>query len=74
MSCDKYLDMISARLDGELTPAEEAELTAHLQTCPACRASAAELEGLHSALTDLGEVDAPAELSLSVLSKIKAER
>lgn len=74
MSCEKYLDLISARLDGELTTQEEAELTAHLQTCPACRAIAAELEGLHSALTDLGEVDAPGELSRSVLSKIKAER
>ena len=74
MACEKYLDLISARMDGELTQREQAELDAHLQTCPACRAIAGELEGLHSALTDLGEVPAPVELSRSVLSKIKAER
>lgn len=74
MSCEKYLDLISARLDGELTPAEESELTAHLQVCPACRAIANDMEGLHSVLTELDEVDAPAQLSQTVLSKIKAER
>lgn len=74
MSCEKYLDLISARLDGELTAQEQAELDAHLQTCPACRAIAKELEGMHSALTELSEVPAPAELSQTVLSKIKAER
>lgn len=74
MSCEKYLDLISARLDGELPPQEQAELDAHLQTCPACRAIAKDLEGLHTALTELGEVDAPAELSQTVLSKIKTEQ
>lgn len=74
MSCERYLDLISARLDGQLTQQEQSELTAHLQACPACRAIAGDLEGLHSALTDLGEVDAPEALSTAVLSKIKAEK
>lgn len=74
MNCDKYLDLISARLDGELTAQEEAELTAHLQTCPACRAIAEDLMGLHSALKDVGEVDAPKELSQNVMAQIKNEK
>jgi len=74
MSCERYLDLISARLDGELSPGEQAELDAHLQACPACRVIANDMQGLHSALTGLGEVDAPAELSQTVLSKIKAEK
>lgn len=74
MNCDKYLDLISARLDGQLTVQEEADLTAHLQTCPTCRAIAKDMEGLHSALAAVGEVDAPAELSQTVLSKIRAEK
>lgn len=74
MSCEKILDLISARLDGRLTAQEQAELDAHLQTCPACRAIAKELEGIHSALTELDEVPAPADLSSGVLAKIKAER
>lgn len=74
MSCEKYLELISARLDGELTAQEQSELDAHLQICPACRAIANDLDGLHSALADLGEAPAPAALSAAVLSKIKAER
>ena len=74
MSCEKYLDLISARLDGELTAQEQAELDAHLKTCPACRAIADELTGMHAALTELGEVPAPAALSAGVLSKINAQR
>lgn len=74
MNCELYLDLISARLDGELTAQEEAALTAHLQECSACRAIADEMKGMHSALTDLGEVDAPLELSRSVMARIKAER
>lgn len=74
MNCEKYLDLISARLDGELTAQEEAELTAHLKDCPACRAIAQDLQTLHSALTHPGEADAPPALSQSVMQKIKAER
>ena len=74
MNCDKYLDLISARLDGQLTVQEEADLTAHLQTCPTCRAIAKDMEGLHSALAAVGEVDAPPELSQTVLSKIRVEK
>lgn len=74
MNCERYLDLISARLDGELTAQEEAELSAHLQECPECRAIADDMNNLRSAFSALEEVDAPAELSQSVMSKIKAER
>lgn len=74
MTCDKALDLISARLDGELSPQEESALTAHLQACPACRAINNEMEFLHVALTQTGEVDAPSALSGNVMQKIKAER
>lgn len=74
MNCEQYLELISARLDGELTAQEEAALTAHLQECPACRAIANDLQTLHSALTQSGEVDAPPALSQTVMQKIKTER
>lgn len=74
MNCERYLDLISARLDGELTEQEEAALIAHLQECPACRAIAQDMEHLHNTLSGLGEVGAPAELSQTVMSKINAER
>lgn len=37
-SCEKYMEMASAYLDGELSPEERAELLAHLEACPGCRA------------------------------------
>lgn len=74
MSCERYLDLISARLDGELIQQEEADLAAHLRECPACRAIAEDMNGLHSALAAVGEIDAPAQLAQVVMSKIKAER
>lgn len=74
MSCERYLDLISARLDGELAQQEEAQLNAHLCECPACRAIAEGLAGLHTAFAHTGEVDAPAELSAGVMARIKEEK
>jgi predicted anti-sigma-YlaC factor YlaD len=37
VNCDKARSGISARLDGELDPAEAGPLDAHLAGCPACR-------------------------------------
>lgn len=74
MDCSNYIDLISARLDGQLTAQEEVALTAHLQECPACRAIANDLQTLRSSFTQTGEVDAPPALSQGVMQKIKAER
>ena len=74
MSCDKYLDLISACLDDELTEQESSDLSAHLAQCPACRAIAEDMKGLHCALTGLGEVPAPPVLSQSVMTRIAREK
>ena len=73
MSCDNYLEWISARLDGELTRREEADLTVHLASCPACRAAADQLTALHTAMGGM-ECSAPAHLSASVMEAIQAEK
>lgn len=55
MNCDGYDILLSARLDGELTHQEEADLEAHLAQCPRCRRQTLALEELHRqtlALTD----------------------
>jgi anti-sigma factor RsiW len=51
MTCDNRLEQLSAFTDGELAPAEMAELTTHLMTCPACMQHLAELGRLRLALT-----------------------
>ncbi|HIY06008.1 MAG TPA: zf-HC2 domain-containing protein [Candidatus Evtepia faecigallinarum] len=55
MNCEGYDILLSARLDGELTRDEEADLEAHLAQCPRCRRQAKELEELRGqtlSLTD----------------------
>ncbi|MBR5381976.1 MAG: zf-HC2 domain-containing protein [Oscillospiraceae bacterium] len=37
--CEKYFDLISAYIDGELSASEEDELKAHLASCKHCRVS-----------------------------------
>ena len=40
MKCEKYRELVSARLDGELEPDELKALDAHLEQCPECAAFA----------------------------------
>ena len=47
-ACHRAAAQISLRLDGELSPFEEAELTAHLARCAACSAYARETEAFTS--------------------------
>lgn len=68
MECQDMLELLSASLDGELTEAEQAQLNAHLDTCPSCRALYEELSGLHAAC-DL-ETEAPAELTARILGSL----
>ena len=35
--CEKYQEMISAMLDGELGPAESEQLIEHMSSCAGCR-------------------------------------
>lgn len=72
MSCEPYLDLISARLDEPLTPEQAEQLNTHIRVCPACRAIARDLENIHSVLADC-EVPAPAELSEQVMAQIRRQ-
>jgi anti-sigma factor RsiW len=38
MNCNKAMVLMSAAIDGELTPREDDELALHLADCPECRA------------------------------------
>lgn len=43
---DKWTDLLSAYLDGELEPAAQKDLEAHLELCDECRSAVAELRGV----------------------------
>ncbi len=70
--CDGMLTLISARLDGMLSPQEEARLEAHLARCPDCRALARELEGLHEAMSGLSPA-APEDFAGRVMERVLAD-
>ena len=73
MACRHYYELISQRLDGELSPDEERELESHLSTCPSCRALAEQLSGLHEDFSALEEVPVPEGFAQSVMARIRAE-
>ena len=54
MECRKYQELISAELDGEITPEESAALRAHLEQCETCRRYREALQAL-SRLTQTEE-------------------
>ena len=54
MTCEETTPLLMDRLQGDLSPAGEVELAAHLATCPACRA---EVEAMTETWNSLGNLD-----------------
>ena len=73
VSCDEMTELLSAALDGALSPAEQRELEDHLTRCPACRALAAALGDIHGGFVQLEDVSAPADLTDKVMAQVRAE-
>jgi len=69
MTCEKAMALMSAKLDGVLTPEEEKELTAHLADCPDCANLMETLRGLDEKVADLAQ-PAPEGLKKGVLYRI----
>lgn len=74
MNCERCLEQLSARLDGELPAGEAAELEAHLAQCPSCRALAQQLEQLHGDFPALEELEAPAGFAQGVMDRVRTEK
>jgi len=72
MSCEAYYELLSAHLDGELSPQEERTLEEHLAVCGECRALAAQLEQMHTALSGM-EQPVPEELTQRVMDRVREE-
>ncbi len=77
LTCDAALELISAQLDGALSPQEEAFLNEHLQTCAQCRALQADLQRVHAALLASAaqwKVEPPAGLSKDIMAAVHASK
>ena len=72
LACHEILDLISVSLDNQLSEYERAILDEHLKQCPACSALFAELQGLHTASTQLEDLPAPEGFSKRVMECIAA--
>lgn len=71
--CEKYTELISSLVDGELDPRQVAELRAHMDSCPDCR----RVFNAFSAISGvLGEemAEPPEMLAKGVMFKIKASQ
>ncbi len=72
--CDEYLELISAAVDGALSPSELERLNAHLALCPECKALYQDLTAIHAALRDLPPVEVPADLPDRIMAAVAAEK
>lgn len=71
MKCKKFINDISADLDGQLSQSQKATLLIHLNSCADCRLKLNELKMVKSALSDLCARPIPTELArkLSALAR-----
>lgn len=72
MNCEEALELLSGHIDESNTPEEEAQLQAHLKSCPACQAILAAYEALDGGLSSL-KAEPPAALAQGVMDAIRRE-
>jgi anti-sigma factor RsiW len=64
--CSEVIALLVDFLEGQLSPAAQAELERHLARCPTCVAQVRGYQSTVSLLHALGEQDLPAELRLTL--------
>lgn len=69
MNCDKYLELMSAALDGECTAEERRELDGHLAVCPECARLFRILSANSKAAREL-DCEVPADLKTRIMSSL----
>lgn len=74
MHCRSAGRLMSLRLDGALTPDQEAQLDRHLERCPRCRATWAAMQELESRLRCVPWVEPRPGLAGRVLARLPASR
>lgn len=72
MTCETAIELISAKLDGELTADQAAQLDRHLAQCSACRALLEELTAIQAACEEL-DATPPSALREQILQNLPAQ-
>lgn len=73
MRCDDVKELMSARLDGPLTPEEDSRLAEHLKDCGECRREAEKLEETVGWLRSLEPVPPPPGLAATLRQRLDLE-
>lgn len=73
MSCQDVHTLLSAQLDGELTPDEEERLEQHLQSCDACQAARDDYQTIGGGLRALPREAPPEALREAIDKRIASE-
>lgn len=68
--CNYYLNIISLSIDNEATKEQEAQLLAHMETCPDCARVYSAFRGISEAMPE-GLAEPPAELASGTMFKIR---
>lgn len=71
--CAKFRSLLSAYLDGELSPREHLDVQGHLQDCPACAASLESLKATCALIADLPEIVPPPSFHAALSERVRAE-
>ena len=70
--CNDYAALLDLFVDGELTPAEMADVQAHLDTCPGCRAYVDDALAVRAAFPDVEETVVPEGFAEGVMAAVAA--
>lgn len=71
MNCEKYQELISCLIDGEITPEERAELEKHIASCPECKAMYEDFSALSDMMDD-SMAQVPDSLHEKIMSGVKS--
>ena len=74
MNCTKYKKLLVAYIEGLLDESHKKTVAEHLKDCPACRAEAKVLKGLHDRLVQNGRALAQSDLENDVMNQIVREQ
>lgn len=73
MNCEKYQELISCLIDGEISPEEKSELENHMASCTQCRAMYEDFAAL-SDMMDSSMAEVPDSLHDKIMSGVRSAK
>ena len=74
LACIEVVEIATAYLDGELTPADARRLERHLETCPGCTDYLAQMRTIAGSLGGLSEDAIPADVRAALVAAFRESR